>query len=253
VLRPRADSDRLHRAFPAATHGACAAAFATLAAVSAFSTPAAASDPPYYKADIGASVGYLHRSVKNNTSVNPLGASYDAAFAQTAHLAIPVFPWVRIGVFFQHAYHGVNIPEGSLEPAGAGIDKGSMRAYTLGARIQPTLAVSRRLSLHLFLGAAWGRLTMPPMKVSSSSRSYELPERTGVFVEVPVGFGAAFEIIPHWLTITFDSTVAPNMAQGGSLFGRTQFVDSTGALDHTQPMPQLNLTWAQMFGLSVLL
>jgi hypothetical protein len=214
---------------------------------------ASASDPPYYKADVGASIGWVHRSVRQDRAFNPLGASYDAAIAETAHFAIPLFSWVRIGVFFQHCYHGVNIPDGSLEPAGAGIDKGTMRAYSLGARLEPTLAVSRRLSLRLILGAAWGRLTMPRMKVSTTSRSYEVSEREGVFVEVPMGLGVAFEIIPHWLAITFDSTVAPNVAQSGALFGHTQFIDSTGALDHTQPMPQLNLTWAQMFGLSVLL
>jgi len=221
--------------------------------VSVFAAPVSASEPPYYKADVGASLGYLHRSVKGGSSVNPLGASYDAAFAQTAHLAIPIFSWMRIGLFFQNAYHGVNIPQGALEPTGSEIDKGTLRAYSIGGRIQPTLAVTRRLSLHLFLGASWGRLSMPRMKVSTSSRSYELPQRTGVFVEVPVGFGAAFEIIPHWLAVTFDSTLAPNMAQSGSLFEQTQFIDSTGKMDHTQPFPQLNLTWAQMFGLSVLL
>lgn len=255
MLRLTADTIRqlpapaaLVRATPRA-----AAAVAVLAAGALVSAAAAGAEPPTFKADVGAAVGWVHRSVKNDSSVNPLGASYDAAFVQSAHLSIPLFSWLRVGPYFHHTYHGVNIPEGALEPKGSGIDKGTMRAYTLGARLQPTLAVSRRLYLHLILGVAWGRLTMPRMKVATASRSYELPERIGVFVEVPMGFGAAFEIIPRWLAITFDSTVAPNIAQSGSLFGRTQFVDSTGAVDHTQPLPQLNLTWSQMFGLSVLL
>jgi hypothetical protein len=212
-----------------------------------------AEPTPAHKVEVGVSAGWLHRSAKTSTAHNPAGMSYGGAFGQTVQVRLRVANWLRVGAYYQRAYHTIGIPQGGVAPPGAGVDLDSTLAYSIGARLEPTIELSPRVRLWLILGAGWGRLTTPRMKVSSSTNKYTVMEREGVLAEFPMGIGGSFQVIPRWLAITFDTTIAPNYAQSGSLHEPTQYVDDRGVIGHTVPMPEIGATFAQMFGLSLLL
>jgi hypothetical protein len=231
--------------------GACRALAACV--ITLLAAPSAHAEEHGYKADVAASVGWLNRSTPTDPASNPTGGSYDAAFGQTFQVRAAVTSWMRIGVYHQRGYHKLNLPAGALGSRDSTIDLDEVLAYSLGGRLEPTLVVTPRLRLWLVLGAGWGRMSVSRMHVSTGSRSYTVQKRQGVMVEFPFGFGGSYQIIPGWLAITSDTIYAPNQDQSGSLFERTQYIDSFGTLRHTQPMPVPRSTFSQMFGLALIL
>jgi hypothetical protein len=254
-----ADTDRLGTDGAPRCHGigrpSCAigAALATATSLLLLSSGASAQDVQHPFAEFGASVGWVQRSAVDDALHNPSNVRYQAALAETVQFKVGLWSWLRLGAYYQRAYHKVEIPTSSLKPPGTEIDLGDMLAYSIGTRIEPTFTVTPRLRLWGILGAGWGRMTVSKMKVTTPTSKYTVQDREGVFVEFPLGIGGAFNVIPGWLAITFDTTLAPNWAQSGSLHEPTQFVDAAGQMRHTDPLPELNYTFAQMFGLALLL
>jgi hypothetical protein len=103
------------------------------------------------------------------------------------------------------------------------------------------------------IGIAWGRMTVERMKVTAPTRTYTLFLREGVAVEMPLGFGASYEILARRLAVVFETTVSRVTNQSGTLFDRVQYTDSLGRVAHAQPFPTTTSTVTQMFGLSLLL
>lgn len=229
-----------------------AAAFASSSAL-LIASSSSAQEPPRHLAEFGASVGWIQRTAVKDASHNPSQIGYGAALGETVQFKAQLWPWLRLGAYYQRAYHKVEIPTSSLRPPGTEIDLGSMLAFSIGARLEPTLVLTPRLRLWGILGIGWGRMTVGRMKVSVATGSYTVQEREGVLVEAPMGLGGAFHVIPGWLAVTFDTTISPNYAQSGSLHEPTQYVDSSGMMRHTEPMPELSYTFAQMFGVALLL
>jgi hypothetical protein len=227
-----------------------AACLALVSCVTLIHRPSHA-DPTSPRAELGASAGVVHRVA--SADENPRGIGYNPALGVTVAAVIPIWAWLRIGAYYQRSSHSLDLPVGAVDVAGSSIDLGSVLAFSIGARIQPTLRPTDRLSLWASVGAGWGRITSPRMTVTSPTHQYTVQEREGVFVEVPFGIGGAYEIIARWLCVTLDGTWGPNYAQSGSLYDPIQTVDNQGLLQRSPSMPKVSSTFTQMVGLMLLL
>lgn len=89
--------------------------------------------------------------------------------------------------------------------------------------------------------------------VTEPLRTYRIDARSGVFVEIPIGLGASYELIPKWLAVQGQLRVAPLVKQSGDLFDTVQIVDNFGQIDTTGPMPTQTVSASALLGLSLLL
>jgi hypothetical protein len=72
-------------------------------------------------------------------------------------------------------------------------------------------------------------------------------------VEIPIGVGAAFEIIPRWLRIHLELTGSFIPGQTGAALEHAQTIDPAGKPRDVGPMPKLDYSIAQTIGLSLVL
>lgn len=150
--------------------------------------------------------------------------------------------------------HRVDVPAGALGLP-SGLDGGdSAWKYTFGARISPTLPIGTRVRLWATAGAGWGQIRygrLCPKEPCSSV--LVVRERAANLVEVPVGIGAAFEIIPRWLRIHLELTAAFAPSQTGPALEHTQAIDQRGKIVDVGPMPRIDASIVQTLGLSLVL
>jgi hypothetical protein len=80
-----------------------------------------------------------------------------------------------------------------------------------------------------------------------------VPDRAGVFVEVPLGLGASYEVVPRWLAVQAEADIAHLSNHSGGLHGSTPYVDSNGSLHFAGPMPTQVVSGSFLLGVSLLL
>jgi hypothetical protein len=107
--------------------------------------------------------------------------------------------------------------------------------------------INERARAWVSFGYGWGRTTMGKMKVQGD---YTVPERDGVFLEMPVGIGAAYDVWKNHLAVDLQGSWASMSAQSGSIFLPTQYTDTQGKIGHQSAMPQFNSTWVIALGVS---
>lgn len=155
--------------------------------------------------------------------------------------------------YLVESQNGLDLPSGSLGLPGS-LSSGSAHTYTFGVRASPTLPIGSRVRLWLTAGAGWGRVMYPDITVSQPGpRSFQVRGRAGNVVEVPLGVGAAFEIIPRWLRVHLELTGSFVPSQTGDAFDDGQAVDGAGKLLNVAPMPRLGASIVQTIGLSLVL
>lgn len=212
--------------------------------------PEAGSAP---QAELSALAGYGVRSASTDDSVNPDGIGYDPAFQLSFQARGYVWSWLNVAAYYVTSSHEINLPRGAAGFDYEQIEMGKVLAYSLGARIEPTYRVTDEFRTWLSIGIGWGRMRLDKVNVVEADRSYTVRKRTGVFVEVPLGIGASYEVIPRWLAIQAEADIAPLSKQSGKLFDPTTFVDSQGTLDSVGPMPTQTISASFLLGVSLLL
>ena len=228
----------------------------TLAGTSA-ATQAHAKDEPEAgsapQAELSALAGYGVRSASTDDSVNPDGIGYDPAFQLSFQARGYVWSWLNFAAYYVRSSHEINLPHGAADINYEQIEMGKVLTYSLGARLEPSYHVSDELRTWLSIGIGWGRMSLDKVNVVEADRSYTIRERTGVFVEVPVGIGASYEVVPRWLAIQAEADIAHLSKQSGKLFDPTSYVDSQGTLDRVGPMPTQTISASFLLGVSLLL
>lgn len=148
--------------------------------------------------------------------------------------------------------HSLELPPGALGLPGT-ITGGSAHVYTFGARIAPTLPLGSRVRLWLTAGAGWGRIAYPRLTVTQPGHTWApVRERAASMVEVPMGLGAAFEVIPRWLRLHLELTGSLLPSQIGEAVESGQTID-TGKKRDVGPVPHLAGSIVQTIGLSLVL
>jgi hypothetical protein len=172
-------------------------------------------------------------------------------------LTWPVFRYLRFTGYMVEHDHPLDLPLGSLGQMGrvTGYDgaPASVHSYTFGVRFSPTLPIGPRFRLWLTAGAGWGRLQYGKMSVTDPGQttSFVVHERAMSIVEVPIGAGASFDIIPRWLSIRAEVTGAFVPSQIGDALEHAQGIDQNGLMRDVGPLPRLDAYLVQTLGLSL--
>jgi hypothetical protein len=187
--------------------------------------------------------------------------SYEPAAAWGVHINWPVVKWVHFRPYFVHAIHDLDIPQGALTTdsatsigAGAVFDDASVETFVFGAKLAPTLHFNERVRAWVALGVGWGRFSYPDMTVTEPGGApFTVRDRSGVFVEFPLGLGISVDIIERWLLVGYEATAAPVTGQSGDAHGTFQAVNADGQLRDVGPFGAMELSVVQTLGLSLIL
>lgn len=184
---------------------------------------------------------------------NPTDVRLKPYFGFHLRLSWEVLRYLWFTGYLHESRHRVEAPPGSLGlPTSLTGDRAWM--YSFGARVSPTLPIGSRVRLWVTAGAGWGQIRYQRLCPQSPCGStYVVRERAASILEVPIGIGAAFEVIPRWLRIHVELTGALAPSQTGPALDHTQVVDPAGKLVDVKPMPRIDATIVQTIGLSLVL
>lgn len=170
-----------------------------------------------------------------------------------AHLNWEILSHLRFTFYVEAASHPLTFDAGALGQPGK-ITSPSVSTYMFGARLSPTLILTPRLRAWLTAGAGWGRFKYPRMTAQDPGQAaFMIRERSAYIVEVPLGLGISFDIIPRWLSIQAELTGAFLVGNQGSAFEPAQAIDAAGTKRAIGLLPQLDASIVQSIGLSLLL
>jgi hypothetical protein len=96
------------------------------------------------------------------------------------------------------------------------------------------------------VGLAWARTTAEWRGPNT------VRDRTGVFVEIPLGLGLACEVVPDWVRLSASGNLGLLTLQSGNLFESVQSFDD-GSMTQAPPLPRFKTSWTAVAGVGVLL
>lgn len=202
--------------------------------------------------DVGGDFVIIARPATGDALGRPSGIRYQPATGFGLHLRFPLLANLHVEGYFTDCHMPVVIPGGALGPTDV-ITSPPVETYAFGARVSPRLTWGR-LSAWVTAGAGWGRLEFRRMTATTASgATYTVRERSGSFVELPLGLGVSFELVPRWISIELQSTAAFVIGQRGNAFEDLQAVDAAGHLRDVGPLPLMDASLLQTIGLSLLL
>ena len=170
------------------------------------------------------------------------------------HLGWRVLRYLHFSGYFIGAAHTLSLPEGSFGVAGAITSKDAVHTYVFGARAMPTYPFTDRLRMWLSAGAGWGKISYPRLQVTEGAhRPFPIHERDAFIVELPVGVGMTYEIIPRWLNLELSVTGAFLLSQQGDALEKSQAVDHAGKKRAVGAAPELDGSFVQTIGFSLIL
>ena len=155
--------------------------------------------------------------------------------------------------YVSESRHPLSLPLGSLGlPVKLTGDAAWM--YTFGARLSPTFPIGDRVRIWGTAGGGWGQMRYPRLCPKQPCDGvFMVRERAHSILEIPVGFGAAVEVIPRWLRIHAELTVSLLPSQTGPALEHSQTLDAAGKIVDVRPMPRLDSIITQTIGLSLVL
>lgn len=210
--------------------------------------------PPWRRSvDLGIDVAFIARQASPIADDLPTPVRYDAAVGYGFHGRLDLFRFLRFGAYFVSAVHTLELPPGSLGMRSEGLELDSVWAYSFGARLMPTYRFSDRLRSWVSLGAGWGRLEFDRMYVKEAGGRFEVRERSASFVEIPLGLGVSYDILPRWLALEIEVTGAFVVGQQGSSVQPAQAIDTAGKVRSIGSFPRLDGSFMHTIGLSILL
>jgi hypothetical protein len=170
------------------------------------------------------------------------------------HLGWQVLRYLHFSGYFIGAAHELDLPRGALGVMGTMTHDKAVHTYVFGARVMPTYPFTERFRVWLSAGAGWGRISYPRIEVREGSHPpFSIYERDAFLVEFPMGIGATYELIPRWLNLELGFTGAPLLSQQGDALEKTQTIDYGGHKRTIGPLPKLDASFVQTFGLSLIL
>lgn len=201
----------------------------TLGLVSLAATRRAEAEPHLF--EVGPSVSWSKRT----TTDGPV--TYEAGMGQGAYLKAGVHRYVGVSLRYQRAFHDVTIDAGNTPAPGKTYSLDALRIETLGAYAHPTWSFTPRLRVWGTVGIGWSVMQLPSVKVDPPDGLVLRPRR-GVFQEVPLGLGAAFDVHPRWLVASLDWMIALPYSRTGELFSNDRYYDQQGKPAEATPFPK---------------
>ena len=202
--------------------------------------------------EIGGDVALVQRPASADAAGNASDVRYEGAVGFGLHARWEIFKYLRFAAYFIDAHHGIDLPPGALGQQGV-LEIESLRTYSFGARLCPTLPIGTRARAWLSVGVGWGRMEFGRMTVKDATGAFQVRERSDPFVEFPMGIGGSFDIIPRWLSVELELTGAFVSSEDGDATGQKQAIDGQGRKTHIGGFPELDGTFVQTLGLSLVL
>jgi hypothetical protein len=188
-----------------------------------------------YQFEIGPSFGYAAHTARENAA----NVAYQGAVVSKAlMIRLRFLRYFRLSGQFMHTTHDVELPAGSLGTPAQHLESDALRFETLQAALHPTLPIGDRVHVWATLGLGWSYIYVPPVKLDPPSGSI-VHYRQGVFLEAPLGLGGCVDVIPRWLTISYNGTYAPAFSQSGDMFEPYPYVNAQGQNAFAGPMPKV--------------
>ena len=212
--------------------------------------PLEVTSPPFTRhVDIGAGLALVHRIPSDGTAVR-----YPASVGVGIWARFDVTRWLRANVYAMRTERDMQLPAGALGLAG---DPGVVEfySYSFGLRLAPTWRLTPRARAWVAAGAGWGRLELGRFSVATPAGAFPVRERTASFVELPLGLGASFDVVPNWLAVELETTGAfyPGAAQRGRAFEDGQAIDASGRRVTVGAYPRFAGGFTTTLGLSLVL
>lgn len=209
--------------------------------------------------DIGVGLAWVSRPFAQ--ALGETRTRYQPAIGAAAHLQWDVASWLHVRPYFLWSAHAVDVRPGALATGGsrsiradATLEPIRATTFAFGMKIAPQWQPTARLRTWIVAGVGYGRLGIASTSgTESDGTTFNLPERTGVFVEFPMGLGGSFEIWPGRAAITFEATGAPLMGHSGSAHETMSFVDGSGKQREAGAFGAIEASFVQSLGLSLLL
>lgn len=203
---------------------------------------------PHVEIGTGLAISEMLASKDGLKQVTPVRFSPYVGFH--VDLSWQVFRYLRFTGYMVEHDDPIRFPPGSLGLAGT-ITGPSVHAYSFGVRFSPTLPLGSRVRLWITAGAGWGRLEYGRLTVTEAGVPFTIPKRASSIVEIPLGLGLSVELIPRWLSARMELTGAFVPSQTGDALDYTQAIDGAGKMRNVGPMPLLDASFVQTFGLSL--
>ncbi|MFT3766839.1 MAG: hypothetical protein QM820_15180 [Minicystis sp.] len=204
--------------------------------------------------EVGGGFAIVATPVSQDGDRNPTAVRVKPGPGFHIRLSWEALPYLWFTGYVIESRHPLGLPPGSLGLP-VQLDNGDAAwMYTFGARLSPTLPLGSRVRLWITAGAGWGRIEYPRLcPKQPCDGSFLVRERAASILEIPVGIGAAVEIIPRWLRLHVElmGSVLPN--QGGAALEHAQTIDAAGKMRDVLPMPRLDSILTQTIGLSLVL
>jgi hypothetical protein len=205
-----------------------------------------------HRVDISTQALLVTRLAETEIDGKETGIAYDPAPGVGATLRVIVHDYFQVGAGWNWATHTLTMEKGALGLDGD-IEMDSVTSYSLAVHFMPTLPIGDRVRLWASAGIGWGRHYYPPMYVKDASGSFVVRDRAASFVDFPLGIGGMVELMPNWISLDLDITVAPGLPENGSAAIDITTLDGAGRRRTVGPIPGAMVTFVQALGLSVLL
>ncbi|MEM9691287.1 MAG: hypothetical protein AAGA56_01975 [Myxococcota bacterium] len=222
------------------------------------------------RAEIGGHFAFVVRPLNNGLG-NNTGVDYRPAPGFGVDIRVPIVSWLRFHAYFHDVHHGVDIPPGalsvtdpdtgallggdqpSIDPS-ATVEADAVNTFSFGAALAPTWNITDRFRGWLSVGIGWGRFEFNRFVLTEADGgTFDGSERDGVFLEVPVGLGIAYDIIDRWLLVSVESFVAPAFGQSGNAHEQFQVLNEEGTTRTVGPLAASELSLVQSVGLAIIL
>lgn len=202
--------------------------------------------------DVGGSFALATRPSTSDVKGRPSAVRYQPATGFGLHVRWPLHTHLTIEGYYLDFHMPVMIPRGALGIADT-VTSPPVETYVFGVRLSPSMRLGP-ITGWLTAGAGWGRFEFQRMTAHTpGGLTYVLRERGASFVELPVGFGASWEVVARWLSIDLVGTAAFVAGQHGDAFDPGQTADPAGKLHDLRGLPVIEASFVQTIGFSLLL
>ncbi len=209
--------------------------------------------PSERRLDLGAGPAFVARFAAAEAGNDASGVTYEPTLGLAVHLRIPIFEHVEVSPYLVVASHAVDVPDGSMGIAGS-IETGSVTAMCFGARVARTVEVASAVRVWASAGVGYGRMEFGRMIAREGSRAaWEIRDRGATFIEFPFGMGAAYTLVPRWLSLDLEGAAGPVVDKRGTAFATTRAIDDSGLVRRVGALPEVEASLVVALGVSLIL
>jgi hypothetical protein len=177
------------------------------------------------------------------------------------HLRWAPRQWLHVQPYFLWGQQPIAIPPGELSTSSPDsispdttFDEVKASSFVFGAKLAPTWNISSRWRAWLSAGVGYGRIGFRGMVATEpDGRRLEIPYRDGVFVELPVGIGVSFDVLPRWLAIRYEASGAPVVGQSGLAHEPLRIVDSDGKTREIGAFGAIQASFVHALGVALIM